>query len=407
MKDQDRAPYRWVILGIAWLSFFAVAMSWYIMPTLEHQLLDLYNISPAQYSAALTAPFLVAGLLSIGGGMLADRLGIRVAGAIGVVVAGIGIFGRSYVEPDFAYLMGPMMVVGVGLGFVMPNLPKLVSVWFPPDETGLATGIYNTGLMGGIATGLVIAPFLPDWSTANMVLGAAIILLGLVFFAVVRDAPLGKELPLASLVEGLGAAVRSKSVWATTLAVAVALAGMVSLQAALPAGLNAEYGLPMSTAGQIASLISYFGILGALTLPALADRLNLRRLFLVALPISFSVIMYLSWLSGENTTVLWLGTAVAGYLAGGSLPLLMEVPAFLPRIEGDPVRWEHVGGAAGLIGSMLNIGGFAGFPFIVMPVIISSGYSAGLLLAAALFASQALFVLGIELPRKATVSAAQ
>ncbi len=51
---------------------------------------------------------------------------------------------------------------------IMPNLPKLVNIWFPPGQTGLATGIYNTGLMGGLATGLVIAPYLPGWSRGNI-----------------------------------------------------------------------------------------------------------------------------------------------------------------------------------------------------------------------------------------------
>lgn len=49
-------PYRWVVLGIAWLSFFSLAMSWYVMPTLEQTVLDLYRITPQQYSTGACRP---------------------------------------------------------------------------------------------------------------------------------------------------------------------------------------------------------------------------------------------------------------------------------------------------------------------------------------------------------------
>lgn len=399
LSQSPVTPYRWVVLGIAWLSFFSLAMSWYVMPTLEPMVLNLYRITPQQYSTALTIPFLVAAVLAIGGGMLADRLGIRIAASLGVLIAGLGFVARAHVA-GYISLLVPMMLVGVGLGLLLPNLPKLVSIWFPPHEAGLATGIYNTGLMGGTGTGLVLAPLLPGWTAGNLILGAWVLALAVVFFVIVRDAPAGRRLPRASALEGLRVAARSRSVRAAAVAVMVAVAGMVSFQGALPRGLHEVYGLSMAEGGRVASLVTYLGIAGALTLPALADRLRRRKLFLVTLPVAFSTIMFLTWLGGESTTVLVVGASVAGYLAGGSLPLLMEVPAFLPRVKEDPVEAQHVGGAAGLVGSLMNLGGFIGLPFIVLPVIASAGYTLGFLVAAGLFAAQALFALRIAVPDK-------
>ncbi|SJZ70638.1 MFS transporter [Selenihalanaerobacter shriftii] len=403
LEQSDKAeivsPRRWVVLGIAWLSFFSIAMAWYVMPTLEHKLLEIYQIDSSQYSTAFTIPFLIAGLLAIGGGMLADRLGLRKTASLGIIISGLGILGRFQAN-GFISLLAPMMIVGVGLGLIMPNLPKLVSIWFPPEETGLATGIYNTGLMGGIATGLVIAPYLPGWSSGNILFGILIIVLGIVFFAIVRDTPPGKELPPTSLVDGLKSAIQSKSIWAAAFAVFMAMAGMVSVQAAYPGGLNKMYGIPMSTGGGIASMLTYPGILGSLTLPTWANKLDKRKLFLFILPIAFAVIMTLTWFSGDNITVLWIGTALAGYLAGGALPLIMEVPVFLTRMEDDPVEPQHVGGASGLLTSLMNIGGFIGLPFIVMPIITSFGYTKGFIVAVLIFAAQAIFALNITFPSK-------
>lgn len=395
--NQEADSYRWIVLGIAWLSFFVLAMAWYIMPTLEHEITAIYNISPAQYSTALTFPFLIAGLLALLGGMLADRFGVKKAASLGIIIAGCGILLRVNTG-TFLTLLFPMIIVGVGMGLIMPNLPKLVNIWFPPEETGLATGIYNTGLMGGLSTGLVIAPFLPGWSSGNMILGTLVIICGILFFFIVRDAPARKEIPVAPLLEGITTATKSRSTWAATLAVFMAMAGMVAFQGAFPGGLNKVYGLSMAAGGQIASLITYLGLVGSLTLPLLANKLGKRRLFVTILPLSFSVIMILTWTMGNNTTILWLGTAIAGYLAGGSLPLIMEVPAFLPRIKNDPVQPQHVGGVSGMLSSLMNIGGFVGLPFIVMPVILKFGYTWGFLTAAVLFAFQTIFIQGVEFP---------
>ena len=108
--------------------------------------------------------------------------------------------------------------------------------------------------------------------------------------------------------------------------------------------------------------------------------------------------MYISWLYADITLIIWLGTALAGYLAGGALPILMEVPTFLPRIKDDPIKEQHVGGASGMLTSLMNVGGFVGLSFIVMPIIINFGYSIGFFVASILFAIQAVFGAKITYP---------
>ncbi len=396
-KNEKISNHRWVVLGIAWLSSFAILMAWYIMPTLEHDLVEMYKISPSQFSAALTFPFLIAGIMSIAGGILADQLGIRKSSTLGIFIAGIGVFTRAYVG-GFMSIMVAMLFMGIGLGFVLPNLPKLVSVWFPPEETGLATGIYNTSFMGGLSTGLIIAPVLPGWVSGNITLGIIIIFLGIVFFAIVRDTPPGKELPSLALLDGLKAAVKSKNAWAASFGTFLGTAGMISVQGSYPAALNKVYGLSMAAGGQVASLITYSAILGSLTLPAIADRLKWKKLFFVLLVVGYPTMLLTAWLAGDNKLILRVGTMIGGYLAGGSLPMLMEVPTFLPFIKDDPVQEQHVGGASGLLTSLRNIGGFVGLPLLVMPVILRFGYTYGLLTAGIIFASQAIFGLMIDFP---------
>lgn len=394
--SESRPRKRWAILGLAWAVFFSIAMAWYIMPTLAPDIMKLYGISGSQFNMALTVPFGIAAVLSIPGGMIADRLGIRISASLGMALAGVGFLLRSQTG-GFGTLMGAMLLVGVGMGVIMPNLPKLVSVWFPPDETGLATGIYNTGLMGGISTGMVIAPFLPGWKMGNLILGGIVLIFTAAFFIVVRDAPPGEELPPTPLVEGLQHAVRSKNAWLASFAVFAGLGGMVAIQGELPTALNETYGIAQATGGQIASLITYGGLVGSLTIPTIATKLDRRKAVLVAVAWGFLVVEFPVWLTG-NTSILFIGTAVAGYLAGGALPIIMEVPTWLPRVESDPVEAQHVGGASGLMTAMMNLGGFIGLPFIVGPVIDMQGYTIGFLLAMFIFTFQGTLGIFFTLP---------
>lgn len=396
MSSTDFPRKRWAVLGIAWFVFFAIAMAWYIMPTLAGDIIELYGITPTQYRLALTIPFGVGGVLAIPGGIIADRLGIRRATSLGMGISGVGFLVRSQTG-GFEFLLGAMILVGVGMGLTMPNLPKLVSVWFPPDETGLATGIYNTGLMGGISTGMILAPFLPGWTIGNYILGGLVIVSTAVFFLIVEDAPPGHELPPTALIEGLQRAVRSKNTWVAAFAVFAGLAGMVSIQGELPIALEEVYGISAATGGQIASLITYGGIVGSLTIPTIATKLDRRKTILVAVAIGFGVVEFPVWLSG-NTTILFLGTALAGYLAGGALPIIMEVPTWLPRVDSDPVEQQHVGGAAGLMTAMMQIGGFVGLPFIIGPVISGYGYTIGFLVAMVIFSFQGILGIFFTLP---------
>ncbi|MDR5673855.1 MFS transporter [Halalkaliarchaeum sp. AArc-GB] len=396
MNDSAYPTKRWAILGIAWGGFFAVAMAWYVMPTLQPDILELYGVTAAQFRTALTLPFLVAGILAIPGGIVADRIGIRRAATLGLGIAGVGFLLRSQVG-GFWSLLTPMLLVGVGMGLTMPNLPKLVSVWFPPDETGLATGIYNTGLMGGLSTGLIIAPFLPGWSTGNLLLGGVVLVLAIAFFAIVRDSPPGDELPKTPMIEGIQRAVKSRNTWIASFALFAGLTGMVAIQGELPVGLFELYDIPTATGGQIASLITYASVVGALTIPGFATRRDRRKTMLVVASVGFGVVMFPVWLTG-NVTVLFVGTAIAGYLAGGALPIIMEVPTWLPRLESDPVESQHVGAASGLMTSLMNVGGFVGLPFIIGPIIDLQGYTVAFGVAMVIFAFQGILGLLFTFP---------
>ncbi|MGV9203801.1 MAG: MFS transporter [Promethearchaeia archaeon] len=399
MNKEAYSSYRWAILMVSWVCMFILSFGWYVMPSLSFLLPEIYEISVPQYNLAITFPFLIAGILCIPGGMLADTLGIRKTVTISMIFGALGFIGRAYLTGGFPVLLLSMSGVGIAMGLMFPNIPKMVSAWFPPKQAGFASGIFTTGMFVGIASGMATALYLPEWGITTIILGILVFISSGAFFLIVRDAPPGEELPSPNLLDGLKAGIRSRTIWAAALASFAGFGGMVCFINTYPTAVTSVYELTPEMGSLLGSLITYLGIPGSLILPLLTEKIQRRSLLIIiGLTTGFGIII--PWLLASTGTFwLWIGVIVAGLGGGGLPPLILEIPVLLPSIEGNPIGKEHVGGASALITSLMQFGGFFCLPFIVEPIIISSGYTLGYTVSAILFGSLAGFALMFNYPK--------
>ena len=100
--------------------------------------------------------------LAIGAGIgistaLTPRLGVRVIGAAGFVLAGAGLFLTGLITPASTYLGGllaPMVVVGLFAGATMPAMTNAALYRVTGQDSGLAAGVQTTMQQAGSALGL-------------------------------------------------------------------------------------------------------------------------------------------------------------------------------------------------------------------------------------------------------------
>ncbi len=409
MANEEYPSYRWVILLLSWLAIFSMPVGWYFMPGLQGAVIQLYGIaSGTLYLTIFTSPFLLAAIVALPGGMLADNLGIKRAASLGILVSAIAYLIRGFWISGPMSLLFAMSLAGVGFGLLFPNLPKLVGVWFPPNQSGLATGVYNTGMMAGFSTGMLLGPPLnsmlgggtlaQSWPLMNYGLGALMVLLTIIFYVAVQDTPPGKELPPTPLIEGVQKALHSRSAWGAAIAVFLSMGGMFSFQSQMPTALNTVYGISMATGATIASVVTWAGIVGALILPSIADRVGRRKPFQIIYPVMTGLTLFLTWYFAQYTVVLWIGVAIGGLFGGGTLPMFMSVPPMLPQVKGDPVEPQHIGGASGLLIAFMTLGGFLVLPYLIFPLISSIGWLGGYTMAFVVFAAGALMAFVIVEP---------
>jgi MFS family permease len=137
--------YRWVILIIVYLSVLAFTFIFQSIPPILPFIHSELNLTYSQ-SGLLMSLFSLPGIfVSLLGGFLSDRYGIRSLGT-GCFLLMIGGTSLVALGMDLHILELGRVVAGVGACTLSVFLPKLLSQWFKGKELGLAMGIYNTGV---------------------------------------------------------------------------------------------------------------------------------------------------------------------------------------------------------------------------------------------------------------------
>ncbi|KJH72522.1 MFS transporter [Aliterella atlantica CENA595] len=202
---QDR--YR--ILHMTWFAFFLTFVVWFNFAPFATAVKVEFGLNEAQLrtlaicNVALTVPARIIV------GMILDRYGPRVTYSCLLVFAAIPCITFALAQ-DFNQLVYSRLALSiVGCGFVIGI--RMVAEWFPPNEIGLAEGLYggwgNFGSAGAAFTLPTIAAataFLAagqlNWRLAIALTGIIAAIYGVVYFFSVQDTPPGKvyERPASS-----------------------------------------------------------------------------------------------------------------------------------------------------------------------------------------------------------------
>ena len=360
--EVNRYPrYGWVVLGLACLTMISIMWGWQMVPALAYQLIPELGLSQPQFTLIFTAPVLVAIFTSFPGGALGDRYGIRAVVAVAAFSAAIIGTLRAF-TPSFTGLFVLMLTWGIAWGMTVPNLPKLVGVWFPPERKGIASGIYMGSMGAGGALGLFTAPFFPGWQTAFISVGILNFAVALLWTLFARSNPAGVHIEHPDIISGVKVGMRSRNIWLLAIIQFMIQGSLISFQGNLPQALTAIYNMSPRAAAGVSAVMTLGFVTGNLFLPVLSDRIGLRKPFVFMGAIIGAAFLYISWLLAPGAGV-WVLAYLGGTIVGGAPPVLFSIPAELPEI-GE----AYVGGASGLIVSSMNAGGFVLSVLVTSPI---------------------------------------
>lgn len=181
--------YRWVIMALAATSFIMTFVSRFAWPPLVPSIMPVMGINMTQAMAYMTAFYIGYVLISIPGGMLADRFGPRLVLFGALILQGLGTVGLGMTED---YQTGFMLRVlcGLGGGCVYASCLKAVATWFSPLQRGLAIGVIMTAPTLGVTIPNFLMPTIEaaiGWQGAFRSVGIALIVMAFVLLAMMKE----------------------------------------------------------------------------------------------------------------------------------------------------------------------------------------------------------------------------
>jgi CP family cyanate transporter-like MFS transporter len=304
-----------------------------VPPLLDAVSSDLH-LSHAAAGALTTLPVLCMGLFAPVASRIAHRTGAAAA-VLGAVLAILVGTASRLAGGNVVVLYAGTFVCGVGIAVAGTLLPRLVKTFFPPERTGLVTGLYMLAMMGGAAVSSAVAVPLADrfgsWQ-ASLASWSVVAVLGALAWAPFSLRANPHHTPDE---EGPGRLPwRHPTAWL--------VAGYLALQSwcfysavTWLAPTYVEHGWSRASAGYLAAAFSGAQIVSGLLGPVLSDRTNdMRRLLLPAATLGVLGSIGI-WLAPLTAPWLWAVVTGLGQGAAFSLALVLLVRyAHTPEASG-------------------------------------------------------------------------
>lgn len=285
--------YRWVILLVFFLVNMIIQMQWLTFAPIAREARLVYSATPFQIdllSLIFMGVFLVVCLPA---SYILDKYGIRIGVGIGAVLTGIfgmmkGVFADSYTMVVIA-----QVGLAVAQPFILNAVTKVAVHWFPINERATAVGVSTLAQFVGmiavnIATPLMITKSGETYNLQSMlmiygvisVVCAALLILFLREYPPTHAGSEGEEDRLLTK-DGFKHIFSHRDMILVLLIFFIGL-GMFNAIATCIDQISEAKGFSMEQSGMIMGIMLITGIVGAIILPPLSDKLRKRKPFLVA-----------------------------------------------------------------------------------------------------------------------------
>lgn len=293
-----------------------------VSPVLETIRQDL-SLSASAAGLLTTIPVLCMGVFAFVSARLGDRIGLERGLLWSVFLIGVATAGRFWADFTPA-LYASTVLVGIGIAVGQALLPALVKRYFA-DRAALVTGLYTVGFNVGasIAAGATVALqnlFGGSWPAALAFWALLAVPAMAIWLPIVRGGS-GSPRQLASSPPPLP--WRSLRAWLLALLFASSSCLFWSVLTWL-APLYQDEGLSVARSGFLLTLFTIVQIVGAFSLPALADRSRDRRPALMFALITTA--MGLAAIALFPLALPWAFTVLIGFGIGGLFPLALTLP---------------------------------------------------------------------------------
>ncbi len=366
-NNQSSRPYRWVVLAVFTLTAGVSQMLWLNFAPLLTTLQQRYEISELWASTLVLVFPLLYVALSLPAGAMIDRRGYRFTVGLGAVVMILFSAVRIF-DGSFWMLLAGQVGIAAAQPFVVNGVSKLVADWFPAEQGAIATGLATMGMFIGMAVGMAASPALVEGvglQGAMVVFCAITTVIGLAFLGLARENVTPAAEDEGQVQKGAFRSLIKQRDLVLLFALCFLGLGFFNGLTTWLEAILAPNGINPVDAGMVGGLLIMGGIVGAVVIPLLSDKLQRRKPFVILCTVGALITLYPLCHSGNYTLLLVLAGAL-GFFFRPAYALLLEMSAELAGAR-------LAGSATGILMLAGNAGGV--FVIIAMQVVKGDGAS--------------------------------
>lgn len=276
------------MLLVFMLNVLVNQMLWISFAPITNDAAQVLKVSPLDIGILSMSFMIVFIFASIPASWIIDKYGIKIGVGTGALLTGVFGFMRGMVGLDYNLILIAQIGIAIGQPFLLNAITKLAARWFRVEERATAAGMGSLAMYLGILAGMLLAPvFFNNMGLDGMlhVFGMASLISAVLFVVLAKEKPLtppcAMEDEARSLVyDGLKSTVKNKNFqWLFQIFfIGLGIFNSVTTwieEILRPRGFNAD------EAGMAGGLMIIGGIVGAIILPTLSDKLRNRKHFIM------------------------------------------------------------------------------------------------------------------------------
>ena len=280
--------YRWCVLGAFMFLAAMTQLLWITFAPITGSAARYYQTSDL-IIGLLSLNFMVIFMLTVlPSAWLIDTRGFFPAVGLGAAFTAVFALTRGIFSANFTVVFISQMGIALGQPLIVGSITKLAARWFPVNERAIASGFGTLAMYLGILAAMILTPILTirfGMERMLLIYGAAAALAALVFIAVARERPPSPPCPVADearslMFDGLKAMLRNRDFIVLLIIFFVGL-GMFNGVSTWIENIVRPRGFTISQAGMLGGMMLIGGILGALTIPIISDRIRKRKPFML------------------------------------------------------------------------------------------------------------------------------